>query len=78
MQRELVYVVRYPVPGSALFEVTEPHVVTRSYYQRLKRRFPDSYEYRHYVLNRIEHELQVSSAWLETRRNKKQLNKKQL
>lgn len=73
MQRELVYVVRYPVPGSALFEVSEPHVVTRSYYQRLKRRFPGSYEYRHYIADWIEHELQVSSVWLATRRNKKQL-----
>lgn len=71
MQRDLVYVVRYPVPGSALFEVSESHVVTRSYYQRLKRRFPDSYEYRHYVSDRIEHELQVSNRWLATRRNKK-------
>lgn len=70
MKRELVYIVRYPVPGSALFEVTEPLQVTRSYYQRLKRRFPRSCEFRHYIADRIEHELHVSVEWLSTRRKR--------
>lgn len=71
MKREYIYLVRYPIPGSALFEVSDSIAVTRSYYQRLKRRFPGSTEFRRYVVGCIEHELQVSTEWLSTRRNKK-------
>lgn len=71
MKRDYIYKVRYPISGSALFEVSDPVEVTRSYYQRLKRRFPGSTEFRHYAAGCIEHELQVSTEWLSARRNKK-------